>query len=50
MTSKATDTSSELGEKLLQSIREMKAGKAARATQVAPKEVADAGLLDRQKL
>lgn len=32
----------ELGEKLLKSIREMKAGKVARATQVAPNEVAAA--------
>ena len=32
----------ELGEKLLQSVREMKAGKAARTTRVAPNEVAAA--------
>lgn len=37
-------TGSELGEKLLKSIREMKAGKAARATQVAPNQVAAARL------
>ncbi|MDX1253522.1 MAG: helix-turn-helix domain-containing protein [Gammaproteobacteria bacterium] len=37
-------TGEELGEKLLQSVREMKAGKAARATQVAPNEVAAARL------
>lgn len=35
-------TGEELGLKLLQSVREMKAGKAARATQVAPNEVATA--------
>lgn len=35
-------TGEELGEKLLKSIREMKAGKAARATRVAPNEVAAA--------
>ncbi|MCC2637832.1 MAG: family transcriptional regulator [Moraxellaceae bacterium] len=35
-------TGAELGEKLLQSVREMKAGKVARATQVAPNEVAAA--------
>jgi putative transcriptional regulator len=35
-------TGEELGQKLLTSIREMKAGKAARATQVAPNEVAAA--------
>lgn len=40
MTSKTTQIESELGEKLLRSVREMKAGKAARATQVAPNEVA----------
>jgi putative transcriptional regulator len=34
----------ELGRKLLQSVREMKAGKAARITQVAPNEVATARL------
>jgi putative transcriptional regulator len=32
----------QLGQKLLQSVREMKAGKAARTTQVAPNEVAAA--------
>lgn len=37
-------TGEELGEKLLQSVREMKAGKSARATQVAPNEVAAARL------
>jgi putative transcriptional regulator len=37
-------TGEELGEKLLQSVKEMKAGKAARATQVAPNEVAAARL------
>lgn len=37
-------TGEELGQKLLQSVREMKAGKAARATQVAPNEVAAARL------
>jgi putative transcriptional regulator len=37
-----TMTGEELGQKLLKSIREMKAGKAARATQVAPNEVAAA--------
>jgi putative transcriptional regulator len=40
-TSKAM-TGEEFGVKLLQSVREMKAGKAARATQVAPNEVAAA--------
>lgn len=35
-------TGEELGNKLLQSVREMKAGKAARTTQVAPNEVAAA--------
>jgi len=35
-------TGEELGLKLLQSVREMKAGKAARATQVAPNEIAAA--------
>lgn len=35
-------TGEELGQKLLQSIREMKAGKAARKTQVAPNQVAEA--------
>lgn len=37
-------TGEELGEKLLQSVREMKAGKAARATLIAPNEVAAARL------
>ena len=37
-------TGEELGQKLLQSIREMKAGKAARVVQVAPNEVAAARL------
>lgn len=37
-------TGEELGAKLLQSVREMKAGKAARMTQVAPNEVASARL------
>ena len=37
-------TGEELGSKLLQSVREMKAGKAARATRVAPNEVAAARL------
>ena len=38
---KAT-TGEELGQKLLQSIREMKAGKVARATQITPNQVAAA--------
>lgn len=37
-------TGAELGEKLLQSVREMKAGKAARTIQVEPNEVATARL------
>lgn len=37
-------TGEELGKKLLQSVNEMKAGKAARTTQVAPNEVAAARL------
>ena len=37
-------TGEELGERLLRSVREMKAGKAARATLVAPNEVAAARL------
>ena len=37
-----TKTGEVLGQKLLQSVREMKAGKAARATKVAPNEVAAA--------
>ena len=44
MTKHNTLTGEELGEKLLQSVREMKAGKASRATQVAPNEVAAARL------
>lgn len=41
--SKDTGVSSQdIGEKLLQSIREMKAGKVARSTQVAPNQVAAA--------
>lgn len=44
MTKHNAMTGEELGEKLLQSVREMKAGKAARATQVAPNEVAAARL------
>jgi putative transcriptional regulator len=39
-----TITSEELGQKLLRSIQEMKAGKAARITHVAPNEVAAARL------
>jgi putative transcriptional regulator len=38
----ASLTGEELGLKLLRSVREMKAGKAARATQIAPNEVAAA--------
>lgn len=37
-------TGEELGEKLLQSVREMKAGKTARITQVTPNDVAAARL------
>ena len=37
-------TGAELGDKLLKSVREMKAGKAARATSIAPNEVAAARL------
>lgn len=37
-------TGEELGNKLLQSIKEMKSGKAARATKIAPNEVAAARL------
>lgn len=44
MTKQKAMTGEELGEKLLQSVREMKAGKAARATLVAPNEVAAARL------
>lgn len=52
--SKVTETLSaeELGNKLLQSVKEMKAGKAARITEVEPNEVAKArsktGLSQRQ--
>ena len=42
MTKRQSMTGEELGEKLLQSVREMKAGKASRATQVAPNQVAAA--------
>lgn len=44
MTKRKEMTSTELGEKLLQSVHEMKAGKVARATQIAPNEVAAARL------
>ena len=44
MTKRKVMTGEELGEKLLRSVREMKAGKAARATLVAPNEVAAARL------
>ena len=44
MTKRETMTGEELGEKLLQSVREMKAVKASRATRVAPNEVAAARL------
>lgn len=44
MTERETMTGEELGEKLLQSVREMKAGSISRATQVAPNEVAQARL------
>jgi putative transcriptional regulator len=44
MTKRKEMTGTELGEKLLQSIREMNAGKVARATQIAPNEVAAARL------
>ncbi len=37
-------TGAELGDKLLKSVREMKAGKAVRATSIAPNEVAAARL------
>ena len=37
-------TGAELGDKLLKSVREMKTGKAARATRIAPNEVAAARL------
>ena len=42
MTRRKQMTGEELGEKLLQSVREMRAGKAARGMQVAPNEVAAA--------
>lgn len=44
MTKQKEMTGAELGEKLLQAVREMKAGKVARATQIAPNEVAAARL------
>lgn len=44
MTRQKPMTGEELGEKLLQSIREMKAGNASRVIQVAPNEVAAARL------
>lgn len=44
MTKEKSMTGEELGEKLSQSIREMKAGNASRVTQVAPNEVAAARL------
>ena len=44
MNSDAPLTGEELGEKLLQSAREMKAGKAARRTHIPPNEVAAARL------
>jgi len=40
----AVTSGEELGRKLLQSVREMKAGKAARTTQIPPNEVATARL------
>jgi putative transcriptional regulator len=42
MTNKTANTGSDLGEKLLQSVREMKSGKVACATQAAPNKVAAA--------
>ena len=42
MAKQHTMTGTELGEKLLQSVKEMNAGKVARRTQVAPNEVAAA--------
>lgn len=42
MAKQLTMTGEELGKKLLQSVNEMKAGKAARTTQVSPNEVAAA--------
>lgn len=44
MSKRKVITGEELGEKLLQSVREMKAGKAARTTLVTPNEVAAARL------
>lgn len=44
MTRREEMSGQELGEKLLQSIREMKAGQAARTTRVTPNEVAAARL------
>ena len=49
---KETLSATELGNKLLQSVREMKAGKAARVSRVSPNEVAEArgrtGLTQRE--
>lgn len=44
MSKRKSMTGTELGEKLLQSVKEMQAGKAARTTLVAPNEVAAARL------
>ncbi|HEX4974978.1 MAG TPA: helix-turn-helix domain-containing protein [Pseudomonadales bacterium] len=44
MTKRSAMTGSQLGEKLLQSVREMKAGNAARVTEVTPNQVAAARL------
>ena len=44
MSKRKVMTGEELGEKLLQSVREMNAGKAARATLIAPNDVAAARL------
>ena len=44
MSKRKVMTGEELGEKLLQSVSEMKAGKAARATVIAPNDVAAARL------
>lgn len=44
MSKRKVMTGEELGEKLLQSVREMKAGKAARATVISPNDVAAARL------
>ena len=44
MSKRKVMTGEELGEKLLQSVREMKTGKAARATVIAPNDVAAARL------